>query len=311
MKDVQPAVVARVAVLVTTLSLTALAADVEVRCARLDGEAAAELRARARLTLRAAPEPPRAVALECGGGEAWLLWEAAGSERLSVDESAGLVEGALRAIEQRLDRDEGRDAPTEELTVTSRPGESLALAADPEPTFERTAPRSEAARDRHAGGVAAGLDLEPRSSAPALGPRLDLGVGVGKVALIATQALRLGTTDATYLFDTRLGFGWGAPFAVRRWFGVEAFGGVQGLSGVGREVTTPGRRSDSTLVLGAGARVALMRAVVAPELGLDLSWRTRTLKLDEPYDLELSRWQVGMSLGVAYRVTAAERPRAR
>jgi hypothetical protein len=143
--------------------------------------------------------------------------------------------------------------PPDGLPPTAPPtGESLALDRDPEPIFDfarPTAPATPSAASR-TGGVGLGLDLEPRESSVALGPRLDLGAGFDDLAVIATQVLRVGAADSTVLFDTRLGCGWGAPFSARRSVGLVVAGGVQGLSGVGREITTPGRRTDSTVILG-------------------------------------------------------------
>ncbi len=299
---VHRAFAARIPLAILFSIVAAQASEVEIRCARLDQEQQIELRARVQLTLHAVPDPPHRVGVECSAEEAWVVWEAAAVERWTVDESRGVVEGVLDLLEQHLNRDEGRDAP-QVPSVTPPTGETLALTHDPEPRFESPPPPDRRLRPLPAGGVALGLDAEPRRDSAALGARLSLGAGFADLAVVATEAVRFGTRDGSHLFDSRVGCGWGAPFAAGRAVGVELFGGVQGLAGAGREVSTPGQRTDSALLVGGALRLAEPRGALAPQLSADLVWRAHRLRLDEPYDVSLSRWQVGVTLGVVYRAT--------
>lgn len=303
------------AVLLTTERGAAQDTALAVRCARLDEDAAAELRARVRLTLAAAVAPPAGIVVECDALSATLVWQGPPEERLPVVEQAGLVEGVIAAIEQRLDvvvpAPRVPDAPPAPLPSPRgiEAGESLALEREPEPPPEPPARTRERRPERLAGGLLVGADLEPRSDSAAYGPHLELGAGARGVAVLALQSFRVDPTLATNLFDTRLGVGWGAPFAGERWLGATVFVGVQGLSGVGRRVTAPGRSADSTAILGLGLRTGIGGETLAFVGGADLVWRARTLSLDAPYDVRLPGWHVGLTGALAFLARRAKSAR--
>src|SRR5882672_6270300 len=80
----------------------ARASSVDVRCGRLTLQRRGELQARARLLLLGAGMDTARVTVDCDASASWLVW--VDGSRTTLDETSGLVEGALDAIENRLER---------------------------------------------------------------------------------------------------------------------------------------------------------------------------------------------------------------
>src|SRR5690606_23212725 len=156
-----------------------------------------ELRARMRLAVRsAAGGSPFAVRLECTDRDATLVWVAAFEERIPVDESSGLIEGTLDAIDRRLSVRDPKPRP---------------------PPPPRPEPPPEPPPPPRRGGVGLGLALE---FAPITGgPRLDFGIPIGPLNVVAMQSLRRAPSD-TWLVGGEGGLGWGAPYDTRQPLGV-------------------------------------------------------------------------------------------
>lgn len=269
--------------LAATLAGSAGAQTLRLGCERLDPERRDELRARMRLLLRSARRSaPSAVELRCDETTAWLVYEAGFRERIPVDEGNGLVEGALDALEARLARPQPRS-----------PG-PLRPRSD---TSSWRAPRRDAAEAQELGG-GAGLGLGVEPSPFCWGPRVDLGLPVGRLAVVATHSLRRAPGD-TLLVVGEAGLALGAPYATRWPVGVVATAGMEALSvasSVGGPAGSRGERWDTTAVASLGLRGALRVDRTALWIGVDGRHRFHALSVDVR-GVELARTGVFLSIG--------------
>jgi hypothetical protein len=290
---------ALIAAALVFLARTAEGAKLRVDCARLGPAETEELSARARLTLDAnLPEQaPELVEVLCDPERAWIRWVGPPVEELGIDERAGLVEGALDALDRRAHR----------VPQTQRPEQK-----GPEPSVVEPpsgAPRSRPRPRRGwAGGVGAAVSVDPMPVA--LGPELTLGIGASGLSGVASQALRAGLESNTLIFEVRVGLAWGAPYAPGRWWGVLLLGGTEGLAYVGHRRDTNAKSSATTPTLGLGLRAATGLGRCSIWVGLDGAWRVRPLELGAPYDLSLPRLHALLTLGVLWLAEPSSTDRA-
>jgi hypothetical protein len=117
-----------------------------------------------------------------------------------------------------------------------------------------------------------GLTVEalPKPLDFGIGPRLDVALGAGRVALIASEALRLavGAEPDAKLIDAQAGVGYGAPFGSSEHWGVAVLLGLEWLVLPGRD------RTLRTHTLGLAVRSATELGPTNVWLGLDGSLRT-------------------------------------
>ena len=271
------------------LARAAEGAELRVDCARLGPTETEELSARARLTLDASlpGRAPELVEVRCDPGRAWIRWVGPPVEELGIDERAGLVEGALDALDQRAHR-----APETERLAEAGAEPSV---AEPASSVSRTRPPR---RRAWAGGVGLGVSVDPRPAA--LGPELDLGIGARGLSGVASQALRAGVESKTLIFDVRVGLAWGAPYAPGHWWGVVLLGGTEGLAYVGHRRDTNAKSTATSLTFGLGLRAATELGRWSIWAGLDGAWRVRPLELGAPYDLSLPRLHALLTLGALW-----------
>lgn len=246
-EDVHRALAISVGSTLWVATATAQAVEFNVECDRWGAhpERQAELEARARLTLGAADAPQlRRVTLRCDELLAWLEWrEAAQLELVVVNESEGLVEGALIAIEERLS---GRQPSPEPAKPPSKPA-TLGQSLDTDgsavvPTFAQK-PRAPAQDQRphaktwharlfgEAGGAGLATDVERwRHGEWGVGPRLDVGVSISSPwTFVASEGLRFSLAGidggVASLIALRFGAAYGAPYTPGHHWGAVAFGG--------------------------------------------------------------------------------------
>jgi hypothetical protein len=174
----------------------------------------------------AAAQRPTGLVLTCSDSAA--RWHAAGSDwrSVAIDEQDGLVEGALDALQERLrslaDEAAVDVAPpsVEEQAESPRPRSEPSKPLEPPPAPAPRAPTD--VPTGPIGGVGLGIATERWSAFGnwALGPRLDLGVGRGALALRLYESTLLSHTAVAgvedgyrlLLFDVGASVHWGAPF---------------------------------------------------------------------------------------------------
>jgi hypothetical protein len=267
---------------------TALAQPVAVDCLRLEAEQVEELRARIRLALRSAASGarPAALRLSCDGdgGPVHLLWEGAFRERLPVDPSEGVIEGALDALERRL------------AEPPSRPPADAVVAPSPSPPAE---PR--------AGGLGAGARFEPIAGPVYVGPRLDFGFPIGPLCLIALTSIRTAPKD-TVLVGGELGIALGAPYRSDWNLGVAASIGIEALSAISSRGGPDSSRWANAPVASIGPRGALSVGRTSFWLGIDWRPRLSELSIGDP-EVTLGRNSIGISAGILFGLDLTERKR--
>src|SRR6266571_3903674 len=112
--------------------------SVDVRCGRLTSQRRGELQARARLLLLGAGMDAARVTVDCDVSASWLVW--VDGSKTTLDETSGLVEGALDAIENRLERTR-KVAPGAPVAVTPiAPVARVRSERAPEPSRPTTSP---------------------------------------------------------------------------------------------------------------------------------------------------------------------------
>lgn len=307
------------AVMALSPALPAFGADQKpfaVDCYRLSRRERHELAARVQLLLRSLDEaPPRRIVLVCDRESAWLEWDGPPEQEFEIDESAGLVEGALDAIENRA-RTGSFVTPPSAPEAESHGSRANAGAAQDDrvspppprgplvstrnevPSFARPEPPASARRGT-IGGAGLSLVIEPVPGAsPGVGPRLDVGVGLGPLAFIFNEG---GGTDAStfMMMDLAMGVGLGAPFDPNMNFGVIGTGGLEWVTGYG---DTP-RSSDvsRSAVFTLGVRGAAHVTGASFWCGLDGRLRTNGPRVG-PDALEIPGLTAMISVGGALLV---------
>jgi len=220
--------------LVMASATPAWAATVEIRCARLFDAAKGELEARARLFLTSADMEGATIALECDADNAWLIW-VDGSKTL-IDPRTNMVEGTLDAIEDRIARAK-RAAPPASSSANASSGEPPPAVAEGggAPKGVGVEPGADEASLDRLGAPAersSGIDLEggvglafltefwSGAYAAGVGPRLDVGVGVGrKISIVISEGARFAVGSGAgqmMTFDLQVGAAYGASGGYRQ-----------------------------------------------------------------------------------------------
>ena len=284
------------------------ATELLVDCPALRPAQADEFRARARLLINSnrAGRRPLRVQLHCTAQSIRLLLDATGV--VPVDRRQGIVEGALDALEAALERrstaanagQASSHADTRRARHTAPPAR-----AEPQRDVSSGSPEQSATRPRERsagrvrpwaiGGLGLGLELEPLP-APLdfdMGPRLDVALGAGRVALVASEALRLavGPEPGAKLLDARAGVGYGAPFASGAHWGAIAQVGLQWLVLPGRDQTL------QTHTLGLAVRSATELGPTNVWLGLDGMLRTSPQRSENGTLIALSSASLVLCVG--------------
>jgi hypothetical protein len=301
----------------------ASASEVKFQCERLSPAQAEELAARMRILLHAAdPEKaPRTVTLVCEPGGSHLDWQGPPNERVPVDDQAGLVEGALDALESRLAQT--RAARESEPPPKSAPPAGGPPATKPSPLelppglggvespHDAAAKPRPASRSPAVGGLDLGVSFEPlpQPLGLAIGPRLHVGVGTGALAIVLGETLRLetGAPFNALLFDVQGGVSLGAPYAPDYRVGAVLLAGWEWLSAFGEGAGPDGLQTDSSPTLCLGLRTSLRLGAYSPWLGVDAIYRIDPPSLGAPFAAHTERVSVLGSIGLLLLVESSRR----
>lgn len=295
------------------ISLEARALEFEWACSRANDSERSELEARARLLVLNAEAAQRPALLRVVCTAEQSRWELeARPNRIPIDETDGLVDGALEALEVRLSEPQ----PTTEGNRSA-----------PEPPAREGAERNDAQNFAHEQvdggfGLGASAQLFEPLDAWALGPRLDFGLVWGPVALTMYESTLFASTTASpagestagestaaqydlVLFNVGAGVSVGAPFDGEFPLGVRATVEAQWLAAL--------EASDSPRVPTAFAPAVSMGFFgaqtfdhLAVWLGFDAAYRLGALQLAEPIARSLPSAYVGLSLGVVVLATSTK-----
>jgi hypothetical protein len=238
-----------------------------------------------------------------------LNWFGVTHERLEIDETAGIVEGTLDALETALEKQASGDDH-----LPARPNTQPKQAIDPpaldEPSFDES-PRPRARQASEVpGGVGVGVSAELFPIALfALGPRLDVGLGSGGFVLFISEGLRdvLGAEHDALLFDVQLGLGYGAPFVPQSRIGFMASGGFEWFSAVPSGGRRNSRQTDMSVILTGGVRSRWRLQAVALWVGLDVKGRLAPQRLLSPIDLMLPHASALLSVGGILLVAGSDK----
>ncbi len=288
------------------LAAPAHGSTVEVRCARLATESRAELQARARLLLLGAGLRSARIGVDCRSSASQLVW--VDGTRTKIDETSGLVEGALDAIENRIARAKLAEAarePPDRPAPTSAPTPAAAELPDGDAQSpfgsgsgpgsdvappERPAPRSSGEKDLE-GGVGFATGVELWSGSVLVGPRLDVGLGMTRgFAFVIGESARFGVGSPdlgqVMVFDLQAGLAFGAPYQARTAVGVVALVGAERLAiSSGRFAEGGVWTWSATASLGVRGSVAL--GPIDGWVGAEGILRSATLGTDGPNGISI------------------------
>lgn len=269
---------------------------ISVQCPALGPDQSDELAARARLLISSSPSSarPNEVALRCSADRAELYLD--GTSAGPIDRRHGLVEGALDTLESALEPSARPSGPGAEPAAPRTPELPRSRRDPPGAADVQPGPAKEHRRKRlAAGGIGPGVAFEPLP-APLdadIGPRLDLAIGVGQLALFASESLRfaLGSGTDAEVFDAQVGIAWGAPFEPSASLGVLGLVGLQWLA------LADGRQTLRTPTVAAGLRTALGAGPAAVWVGLDGVIRTRPQRSESPTPIAMDSASLVVSVG--------------
>jgi hypothetical protein len=290
--------------LLTSSAPPVWAATVDIQCPRLVDPARGELEARARLFLTSADMETATIGLECDANNAWLIWTD-GSKTL-IDPRTNLVEGTLDAIEDRIAR--AKRASSRAAGSSGGEGPVGAEESSPTkpPTSADTPPEEPSLRAPLAPPERSGIDLEggvglallsefwSGAYAAGVGPRLDVGVGVGrKLAIVISEGARFavgsGSSGQMMAFDLQAGLGYGAPYQIRSGFGAVAF--------VGAERLAAGALWVWSATASLGARASIATGPLDAWFGVDAMLRSDTIETGQPRAATVPHLSAVLSIG--------------
>ena len=317
-------------VLIATSTTPAWGATVDIRCSRLSDAARGELEARARLFLTSADMENATIAVECDATSAWLIW--IDGSKTNIDARTNLVEGTLDAIEDRIAKARRAAPPgttTSTSTSTDQPaggaegaGASQGHSSDAPP--DETTPRtSGTASERSSGidlegGVGLALLTEIWSGAYAagVGPRLDVGVGLGrKLSIVISEGARFAVGSGSgqmMTFDLQAGLAYGAPYQVRTGLGVMMLFGAERIA-ASRDIGGYQGLWTWAATASLGARGSVATGPLDAWIGIDGMLRSDTIETGAPKSATVPTLSAIFSIGCflpAFAGGTREEPRA-
>jgi hypothetical protein len=275
---------------VSVSTVAAWGATIEIRCPRLTDSAKGELEARARLFLTSADMEGATIAVECDATTASLVWT--DGSKTTIDPRTNLVEGTLDAIEDRIAKTKRGGGATEAGAgasategATSTKGNA---APDVPPEDEKKPPTAyERSGIDLEGGVGLALLTEFWSGAYAagVGPRLDVGVGIGrKLSIVISEGARFAVGDGSgqmMTFDLQAGIAWGAPYQLRTGLGVMLLLGAERIA-ASRDASGYGGIWTWAATASLGLRGSLETGPLDTWIGVDGMLRSETIQTGEP-----------------------------
>jgi hypothetical protein len=261
-----------------------------------------DLFARASRLLADAGMPWATLTLECDSTGAWLVW--VDGSRAPIDQSRGIVQGALELIQSRLAAD--RYAAT--YPAPAYPPSEIASPTSSEhvdAARDEGTPKIETGGTSTRGGTEGGVGVSTvaqfwsGSSAVGFGPRLDVAVGpAGKFALLLSEDALFGTGSegsGAVMFDFQLGASYGAPYKTRTGLGVIAMIGAERVSASNDNAANGQSMWAFTGNLGARGSVPFQSANLW--LGADLLLRSDDFQTGEPSPVTIKNASFVLSLG--------------
>jgi hypothetical protein len=303
------AVAMALALAVASGARAARASSVNVRCERVAEPARGELQARARLLLLGAGLHDARVFVDCDAAGAWLVWVDGGKTR--IDETSGIVEGVLDAIENRLHPSTAAAPPA--IPAPQAP----VLAAPPKPKVDPPSPSAsrsavmdddsvEGPTKRSAdtsfeGGISLASRMEIWPGSVLLGPDLEVGLGIGKkFAFVIGEGGRFGVGrgDAGHVivFDLEAGLSYGAPYQVRTGFGAVLLAGAERIAISNDNLSGGGAWAWSALAI-LGLRASASLGSFDGWIGVDGLVRSTTFETGDPGGLAVPSATAMLSLG--------------
>ena len=292
--------------LLTSSAATAWGATVDIRCPRLVDPSRGELEARARLFLTSADMENATIGLECDASNAWLIWTD-GSKTL-IDPRTNLVEGTLDAIEDRIARarragSTGARASEGGGTEEESPAKPSTSADTPpeEPSLRAPEPVDRSSIDLE-GGVGLALLTEFWSGAytGGVGPRLDVGVGLGrKLSIVISEGARFAVGSGSgqmMTFDLQAGVAWGAPYQTRTGFGVMMLFGAERLAAA-KAISGTGGLWTWAATASLGARASIATGPLDAWFGVDGMVRSETIETGAPKSTTVPTLSAILSIG--------------
>jgi hypothetical protein len=152
-----------------------------------------------------------------------------------------------------------------------------------------------------------GVRVEPIAGPVYVGPRLDLGLPVGAVSLIAVGSFRTAPQDSL-LVGAELGLALGAPYRSDWYLGAAASGGIEALTALSSGGGPDDSRWAHAPVISLGPRAGWSFAQTTFWIGIDYRRRLQALSIEQP-EVTLGRDSIGVSLGVFFGLDLAHRKR--
>jgi hypothetical protein len=294
--------------LIAASAKPAWGATVDVRCTRLSDGAKGELEARARLFLTSADMESATIGVECDANNAWLIW--IDGSKTTIDPRTNLVEGTLDAIEDRIAKAK-RSAPPGGSTADAAVAGSESGAASkargsdtpPDDADLRPPPPVERSSSIDLeGGVGLALLTEFWSGAytAGVGPRLDVGIGVGrKISIVISEGARFAVGSGSgnmMTFDLQAGVAYGAPYQVRTGLGVMMLFGAERLA-ASRDIGGYQGLWTWAATASLGARGSLATGPLDAWIGVDGMVRSATIESGSPKASSVPTLSAILSIG--------------
>jgi hypothetical protein len=304
--------------LLTASAAPAWGATVDIRCSRLSDASRGELEARARLFLTSADMESASIGVECDATNAWLIWT--DGSKTTIDARTNIVEGTLDAIEDRIARAKrgsppgsssagGSSSAAEQppggagATGTSTVGSSETPPDDASfRTSETPAPTERSSSMDLEGGVGLALLTEFWSGdySPGVGPRLDVGVGLGrKLSFVISEGARFAAGSGSgnmMTFDLQAGIAYGAPYQTRTGFGVMMLFGAERLAS-SRDIGGYQGLWTWAATASLGARASLATGPLDAWIGVDGMLRSDTIETGQPRPASVPTLSAILSIG--------------
>jgi hypothetical protein len=245
------------------------------------------------------------ITVDCDASTAWLVW--VDGVKTTLDETSGLVEGALDAIENRLERTKKSTPVAQVAAPRTEPTRVPSLPSPPVPADrgemaspdEASAKRS-TERDLEGGvGLAAATEFWPDTVL--MGPRLDVGLAIGKrLAFVIGESARFGLGSGDHgqvmLFDLQAGIAFGAPYHARTALGLVLLVGPERVAVSSSGAGAGGLWSWSASA-SLGIRASLPLGPVDAWLGVDGIVRSKTIETGGPSGISVPAVSGLLSIG--------------
>jgi hypothetical protein len=294
--------------LLTASASSAWGATVDIRCPRLSDAAKGELEARARLFLTSADMESATIAVECDATSAWLIWTDA--SKTPIDVRTNIVEGTLDAIEERIARAKragsSGGSASGESSATGPEGAAASKAPSAEIPPDEVPPRGEPFERSSGidleGGVGLALLTEFWSGAytAGMGPRLDVGVGLGrKLSVVISEGARFAVGPGSgqmMTFDLQVGLAYGAPYQTRTGLGVMMLFGAERLA-ASRDISGTQGVWTWAATASLGARASRATGPLDAWIGVDGMLRSDTIETGQPKPASVPTLSAILSIG--------------